>query len=163
MVARETTASRPRGGYFLKGGRGLPNLAASLPNRYGIFWISATFTNRKQKGPKTNELKAAPPAFLGAILDAFQALRPAAPMETSVAGNPPRPGHRPAPSSSCSDGDLGRRSPRPPWTPSSPFVQLLRWRPRSPVILPVLGASQVLRPLAPMETSVAGLPRPFVR
>ena len=70
-------------------------------------------------------------------------------MEASVAGLPVLPGHRPRPPASCSDGDLGRRSPTSSRAPSSPFVQPLRWRPRSPVSHVILGAFQDLQPTAP--------------
>ena len=93
-----------------------PDLASVAPVNRVNKYVNKSIISRviKPHPPRWGPRSQSPTSSLGTV----QPLRPAAPMETSVAGDPPRPGHRPAPPSSCSDGDLGRRSPSPSWAPS---------------------------------------------
>ena len=94
------------------------------------------------------------------ILPAFQASRPAGPMETSAAILPAHPGRLPGLPSSRSDGDSATIPPAHPGRSIAPgpFAQIRRRRARPPVIQRILPTFQAFRPAPAMETSAAILP-----
>ena len=107
----------------------LPGLPASSIDGHLGSWRSSASWAPLRPFVQLHRRRARPPVFRR-ILGAFQAFRPAGPMETSAAGDPARPGKSIA----------------------------LQPTARPPVIQRLLPAFQAFRPAGPTDTSAAILP-----